>query len=201
MAGAPPGCGQDERPALFQRRRDQPARLGPRRDSRAPLALEERPGLVLAADLAWQVDRVQMPDSVRLQGKQRERGREPVRDTRLDDHVRPLRAQQRVEVGPLRVADRAERVPRCRDGLVMLAALREQVLLQPAVRAPLPRRRRARPGRPGSPRTRRGCGAAPGPGPDGARREQRGTGVVSTRRTRPRIVSLGSWTPASFISP
>src|SRR6185437_2937612 len=104
------------------------------RDARAPLPFEERPGLVIPAHFARQVDRVQVPLAVRLQRKERERGREPVRDSGLDGDRRSQLAEDGVEIDAFRVADRTEGVAGAAldDCLVVLAPLLEQVVHQPA---------------------------------------------------------------------
>src|SRR5439155_1453235 len=87
---APP---EDERPALLQLGRDQPAGFGHRRDAGAALTLVERPGLIVATELAGEVDRMQVPFAVSLQGKQRERRREAVGHTGLHRDARAELAQ------------------------------------------------------------------------------------------------------------
>src|SRR5207248_10603896 len=84
---------EDERPALRQLRGNQPAGLRAGRDPGAPLALVERPRLVVAPHLAREVDRMEVPLAVPLQREQRERRREAVRDTRLDGDARADMAQ------------------------------------------------------------------------------------------------------------
>ena len=76
---------------------------------------------------------MQMTFAVRLQRQQRERGREPVRDARLDRHLRPDVTHDRVQVRALRIADGAQRVARPPDRGLMLASLVEQVLDEAAV--------------------------------------------------------------------
>src|SRR2546430_655795 len=128
---APP---EDERPALLQLGWDQPAGVGPRRDAGAALTLVERPGLVVATELAGEVDRMQVPFAVLLQGKQRERRREAVGHTGLHRDARAELAQHGVEVDALGVADRPEReaIAGLRDRGLVLTALLEQVIHQPA---------------------------------------------------------------------
>src|SRR5205807_3323975 len=115
---------QEKRPPLPEPCRNQPAGLRPRRDAGPPLALVERPGRVVPADLARKIDRVQLPLLVPLQGEERERGREAVGDPGLDGDTRPELAQRGVEVDAFDVADRSERVAApAHLGEVLAAAL------------------------------------------------------------------------------
>src|SRR6266480_1816963 len=123
---------EDQRPPFPQLGRNQPAGLRPGRDPGAPLALVEGARLVVAADLAREVDGVEPALAVPVQREQREGGRESVRDARLDGDQRPHVPEQRVQVRAFRVADRAERMPAAGDRRLMLAALVEQVLAQAA---------------------------------------------------------------------
>src|SRR5438105_32906 len=123
---------ENQRPPLLQLGGDQPARLGAPRNARPPLPLVERARLVVAPDLARKVDRVQVAAGVLAQCEQRERGREPVRDTGLDRDLGAEVAEDRVDVRALGVADRAERVSAPADGGQVLAALLEEMLVQTA---------------------------------------------------------------------
>ncbi len=127
------GAAEVERPPVPELGGDQPAWLRAGRNAGSALAFVERPGVVGAADLAREVDRVQVAGGVRVQSLEEEGRREAVGDAGLHRDGRPQGAHDRVQVGALGVADRAERellaAPLDR-GLVLASAL-EQMLPQP----------------------------------------------------------------------
>src|SRR5256885_2236645 len=60
---------EDQRPALLELRRNQPAGLRAGRDAGAALAFVESPRHVVAADFPREIDRMQMSFVVRLEGE------------------------------------------------------------------------------------------------------------------------------------